>query len=205
MKQEISENLVQLIETKAWQQLSVSEKREVLESMTQDEFEELHEMALQLVNHSKAKHRKQVDDELKNRIFAVQQKPSSLHPTLKIAASFLVGVMLSALLFMPWRSSNRNIAQKSDTVYISKNVRVPELIHDTVIKRETKIVRVIENRQPIAAVVSTETKSKEETGSVSRPLVRVLDSNELKSKLESLAGKSMQEDSLYTKLLPRQI
>jgi uncharacterized protein YihD (DUF1040 family) len=202
MKKEITKEILQLIEYKGWQELTEFERVEVLQHMSKEEYHEAHEATLILKGHLKIKPtHARIQKELENGIFKTEVKSFQLKTVISIAASFFIIGIICAAIFMQASLKKSSVVELNDTVYIYENKYVDKLVHDTIIQVKERISHTSLSIQQMNNELSNiEAKPLHDSLAQQASTFRILGREELKTRLDNYAGRSMSEDTIRTKI-----
>ncbi len=200
--QQIPNELFNLVESKPWSALNENEKTLVLNHISKEEYNNLHDMFLSTIALNQAEHQLMLPLSVKEHLdktFKKQHQKNIMIPLWQAAAVFVM--MLGGFIYY---SINSNSIEKVIVNTLRDTVYVPQIVSSEVKKTDTVIVYRYVNTNKYNKTLQQSMQSKEDKSNdaVALPVsqIRTLNHEEIKRTLKNIKNKSMLEDSLYQKI-----
>ncbi len=202
--QQIPNELFNLVESKPWSALNENEKTLVLNHISKEEYNNLHDMFISTVALNQAEHQLMLPVSVKEHLdktFKKQHQKNILIPLWQAAAVFMM--MLGGFVLY---SFNSHEVEKVIVNTLRDTVYVPQIVSSEVKKTDTVIVYryVNANKYNNNKTLQQSMQSKEDKSNdaVALPVsqIRTLNHEEIKRNLKNIKNKSMLEDTLYKKI-----
>jgi hypothetical protein len=196
--------LFNLVESKPWFALNENEKTIVLNHLSKEEYNNLHEMFVSTIALNQAEQELHAPTSIKqhlDRTFKKQHQKNIMIPLWQAAAVFVL--MLGGFIYY---SINSNSIEKVIVNTIHDTLYVPQIVSTEIKKTDTVIVyRYVNSNNDNSNKISANNKQikpKESNDVVALPVsqIRTLSHEEIKNSLKNLKNKSMLEDTLYQKI-----